>query len=127
MNKAGLGCIVTFIMIIVLGTALYTTCPTTADHSAALSELLNDVLDERIEATDDELVSSVMKIVGRYALNESGSQTLSQMLHVDNYYVVSVGRIRIKNYEQTVSIGVLGHVFTPDKDDIKAELNRYGL
>ena len=41
-----------------------------------------------------------------------------KLLVVKNYFVVSVGRIDYDGQERIASIGVFGHVFTVDKEDI---------
>lgn len=45
------------------------------------------------------------------------AKVLPTMLQVDNYGVVSVGKLVDGDKSKTISVGVLGHVFVGDLDD----------
>jgi len=127
MNKSGIGCVVLFVLSFILGVSLYKTCPTTADHRAVLGEAVSEVIDTRLTSKNDDLMSKVLEIVGKETLDQTSNLVISQLLHVDNYYFFSVGRIRYKNMDHMVSVGVFGHVFAPDKEDLEMLLNTYGI
>jgi hypothetical protein len=124
MSKSGLGCVVLFVAILTLGISLYTTCPTSADHRAALNEVMGEVINDRIGVSED-LMESVLGMAGRYALGKTSDLALSQMLRVENYYLVSVGHITIQGQDHIVSVGILGHVFAPSKEDVEKEIQKY--
>lgn len=127
MSKSGLGCIVLFAVTLILGVALYTTCPTTADHRAVLSETVEQVINERLDSNKDDLMKKVINMLGPDALSETSVLAISQMLHVENYYFFSVGHIRYKDKDYRISFGVMGRVFAPDKNDLQLLMQQYGI
>lgn len=48
-----------------------------------------------------------------------GELVIDNMLKVDNYFVCSIGTITFDGETKVVSVGVLNHVFTPGKEDLK--------
>lgn len=127
MTKGGIGCVIVFALILILGVSLYETCPTPSDHRAALNDVVTAVIDDKFETHRDDLIGKAMDLLGKNNIGQTGQLAVSQMLHVDNYYFFSIGRIHFKGREHTVSFGILGHVFAPDKEYLQEELSRFGL
>lgn len=125
-GKALTDCLVAFVIILALSVTLVATCPKPADHRAALREVLNEAITEKVGEGSD-IVDSVLKMVGKLALSTTTDLAIDRMVHVDNYYVVSVGRLKLGDKERIVSVGVLNHVFTPDKEDVLRELKKHGI
>lgn len=127
MNKGGIGCVVVFVLLLTLGITLYTTCPTKADHRNALNEAVTAVINERLGEQRYDIMGKIANVLGKKMLNETSEVAINQMLHVDDYVFISVGRIHFKGRDHIVSVGVLGHVFAPDKDDLQALLSEHGI
>ena len=68
-----------------------------------------------------------MKFVGTMALGTTSDFAIERMVKVDDYYVCSIGRIEWRGKKHIISVGLLNHVFTLDKDDILEELDRRGF
>lgn len=101
------------IMWTVISVALIVTlvlsCPDKKDHVEALNSVVTSYLDKKIYTDKDadgwtKLGQGVASLVMPHVLNSA--------LEVDNYILFSVGKIKYDGEEKTVSIGVLGHVFT---------------
>lgn len=108
------------ILILVAITAVFIgTCPNKRDHTDAIMEVVNSSLNDTKEGEADgwSLLGSVIgsKII---------SVILDQKLQVKNYFVCSVGQITIEGETKTLSIGLLNHVFTFDKDKLKDSFNK---
>ena len=50
---------------------------------------------------------------------------VDNLIHVDNHIFYSTGKVRYDGKDHTVSVGAFGHVFTVDKEDIKAAAEQY--
>jgi len=111
------GCMVTVLAAAALVVTLVATCPDRRAHKEALGQLMKEVIDERVESSGG-LVGRVLGTIGKMTLEQTGGLAIDQLLTVDDYYVVSVGRVTMGQEHRVVSVGVLGHVFTPDKDDV---------
>jgi hypothetical protein len=120
------GCLVALLLILALAVALVATCPKPADHRAALREVLNEAIEAKVGEGGD-IVDSILRMAGKVALSTTSNLAIDRMVHVDNYYVVSIGRLKFGNQERIVSVGILNHVITPDKDDVLRELKKHGI
>lgn len=93
------------------------TCPDKKAHKEALADTFAEYASYKIDENKDNGLSDVLN-EGLKALRKVGGDkvveaTLSQFLEVDNYYVLSVGRLKQGGEKKLISIGLFGHVFTP--------------
>lgn len=125
------GCFnLSLIIIVAVGVLLVATCPKAEDHKQVIRQAFDEAISEKIDPPADregDIVASVMKIVGKMALGTTSDFAIERMVKVDDYYVCSVGRIEWRGREHIISVGLLNHVFTLDKEDILEELNRRGF
>lgn len=126
MRKGGIGCLVFFFFLLALSVVMVITCPKEADHYEALQEVVGQVIDERIGQSDN-VVGEVWKTIGKLALGKTGGIAITQMVRVDDYYLFSLGRLSFGGKERIVSVGVLGHVITPTKEQLQQEMQKHGL
>ena len=85
------------------------TCPDKDAHTEALTNMANDVIQKEVANTaDGEGWAMLGSALGAGIANIAISTTLT----VDNYFLFSVGRISWMGEEETVSVGILNHVFT---------------
>ena len=111
--------LITLAVILALAAVAVVTCPDRQDHKEAIMSVINEKINESVSQEDDDvaLLASAFgsRLVGYFFDN---------MLVVDNHFVYSTGTIRRPDGERkTLSIGVFGHVFTFDKEDIDNALN----
>jgi len=114
------------------------TCPDKKAHKEALADTFAEYASYKIDENKDNGLSDVLN-EGLKALRKVGGDkvveaTLSQFLEVDNYYVLSVGRLKQGGEKKLISIGLFGHVFTPTSSMIdhalkgqKAEKEEEGI
>lgn len=115
--------IVIFLLILVAAAAVcVVSCPDKSAHSEALEEVLHAAISEELSdggnSEDNygmvEFLSALGKGIGGFVLDS--------VLKVENYFVCSVGTISYKGETKVVSVGILNHVFTPDKEKLKEYL-----
>ena len=53
------------------------------------------------------------------------SEGIDERLTTDDYWVCSVGKLSLSGRSQPVSVGIMGHVFTASKDDVKLYADNY--
>lgn len=95
------------------------TCPDKEAHSEALKDLVNTVLTE--ELAEGETDAGFVAFGSMLGTGIAGI-VLDNTLKVDNHFVCSVGTITYAGKTKIVSIGILNHVFTSDKEDFKQAL-----
>lgn len=93
------------------------TCPDKKAHKEALADTFAEYASYKIDENKDNGLSDVLN-EGLKVLRKAGGDkvveaTLSQFLEVDNYYVLSIGRLKQGGEKKLISIGLFGHVFTP--------------
>jgi hypothetical protein len=121
------GCAFSFVVLLALLVAMCVTCPSEADHRMTINTAFRGAVKEKIGGHENELLGTVMDVVGGSLLEKTGDVALGQLLQVDDYVLFSVGRLKIGAKERVVSVGVFNHVFAPDKDDVLKVMKRYGF
>lgn len=109
----------TFILLIVILVTCVVTCPDRQAHVDAVVRVVNSSLNENMDTDEADDWSMLGTIIGSKIVNAM----LDQRLEINNYFVCSVGQIAWKGKNKTVSIGVLNHVFTFEKDDLTNTLD----
>lgn len=128
------GCLRNFLIGLIILAALtgiaIVTCPDTNAHKAALANVVATAVSEEVNGTDSAYDDN--DVVGKMFRQISDSWTqkvietaVDNLIHVDNHIVFSTGKVRLAGKEHTVSVGFFGHVFTVDKDDLKAAAEQY--
>lgn len=102
----------TILIFVIIAGVMVITCPDRQQHETALQEVIDYSFDKSV-ADDDTGIAYVASIFGSKLMNIF----LDRMLRVDNYFIVSIGKVELPNGKsRQVSLGVLGHVFTIDRD-----------
>ena len=123
--------LVAALILAILFATMVFTCPSRADHEAAIQEVTKAWVCDKV----DENMGSITSVGGVFgdlinkALKEltgfGTDKVISNYLDVKNYVICSVGRMSIgDNEEKMVSLGAFGHVFTFGKDDIEKAWSR---
>lgn len=106
-----------FILILVaVAGVCVVTCPDKEAHSEALKDLVNTVLTE--ELAEGESEAGFVAFGSMLGTGLAGI-VLDNTLKVENHFVCSVGTITYAGKTKIVSLGILNHVFTADKEDFK--------
>lgn len=94
------------------------TCPKKPAHVEAMKEAVTEYIDSNVLSSQtDNTQKGVAFLVSLFAPKLVGTFLESQ-LEVDDYFVLSVGHISFDGEDHVVSLGVLNHVFTFDKNDL---------
>lgn len=109
-----------FILILVaVAGVCVVTCPDKEAHSEALKDLVNTVLTEELAEVESE---AGFVAFGSMLGTGLAGIVLDNTLKVENHFVCSVGTITYAGKTKIVSLGILNHVFTADKEDFKQAL-----
>ena len=112
-----------FILILVaVAGVCVVTCPDKAAHSEALKDLVNTALTEELAEGVSESDAGFVALGSMLGTGLAGI-VLDNTLKVENHFVCSVGTITYAGKTKIVSIGILNHVFTADKEDFKQALD----
>ena len=112
-----------FILILVaVAGVCVVTCPDKAAHSEALKDLVNTALTEELAEGVSESDAGFVAFGSMLGTGIAGI-VLDNTLKVENHFVCSVGTITYDGKTKIVSIGILNHVFTADKEDFKQALD----
>ena len=95
------------------------TCPNKQDHEEAITYVVSSLINEKI----DEEETDALALLGSFYLTKFVGQFLDSRLRVNNYFLFSVGEVNYKGKTKNVSFGILNHVYTIDKEDIKKKIS----
>ena len=113
-----IGLVTAFLAVILLAV----TCPDKQEHKEAIKAMVGEAVDESVSAEDNADAGGLIDAAGTFILSPLVDVFTDSKLKVDNYVVVSVGRITIDGETHTVSLGVLNHVFAFGKDEVRKTL-----
>ena len=88
------------------------TCPDKEAHSAALKDLVNQVITSELSGEEDAGLVMFGSMIG----TGLGGLVIDNMLNVEDYLVCSIGTVTYDGETQVVSVGLLNHVFTIDEE-----------
>ena len=101
--------------------ALLITCPSEEKHQEAVGREISAALTDGMGRPDtgSTVIDALGGMFGSAITAQIVNVMIGQTLTVDDYFIFSVGRLHYDGKDKTVSLGVLGHVFTFDSDDIR--------
>ena len=111
------------LILAVIGVAMIFTCPDKKAHQDVIRQEFNSAMSEKMGESKG-IVQSVIQMGSKYVIGLAAESALNELLTVDNYFICSVGKLEYEGREHVSSIGVLGHVFTVNKDDIVRALDK---
>lgn len=100
--------------------AMLMTCPTEDEHQEAVANEISTALADSAGRMDtgSAMLDALGGMLGNAIASQIVNAMVSQMLTVDDYFIVSIGKIHYEGTTKTVSLGILGHVFTFDSTDV---------
>jgi len=119
--KSNSGCtrwlLVALILAVLFATMVF-TCPGQRAHEQAIQQVTRQWVDEKVEQKSP--LPGVLNELIKYITGSGTDMAISHYLDVKNYLVCSVGKMSVsEGKDKMVSLGIFGHVFTFDKDDIE--------
>lgn len=94
--------------------------PERRGHRQVIKERLN----KAVKAEVDEKVGKGFGSIGSVFTKPVVKSVLKRKFHVDNYVVLSIGRLEMKDSEQIISVGLLNHVFTGSSERFQQEIDK---
>lgn len=95
------------------------TNPDRRDHSQAISREVTGALTSMADsAVSDDPIAKGFLMIGRAFAGNIVDAAVNNLLRYNNYVVLSVGQIDFQGKTYTVSVGLLGHVFTMKRDEM---------
>lgn len=127
----GIGKLIAVLIVIValVGIAIV-TCPDEQAHKDALTEVVSSAISDDTADGDStfdnsDMVSKMFKQISGSWTKEVVASAVDNLIHVDNHFIFSTGKVRFGGKESTVSIGIFGHVFTVGKDYLRKAAEAY--
>lgn len=123
-----IGCVVAIVVFVTLVLAMIVSRPNEQAHRNEVSQVVSAALTE----TEDSLMgdpadagSLVLHHLGSALAKAMTREVVEHLVTVDDYGLFTVGHIEFGEERTLISVGVLGHVFTADKETIKTAANDY--
>lgn len=110
-----------FVVAVLLFAVLMTqTVPDKVAHKEAMMKAVKEYVEEEVEnrGFDDNILTNL----GKGVVNKTIETALNAKLRVKNYYLWNTTYVRLQGKEQLLSVGLLGHVFTFDKQMLREKL-----
>ena len=114
--------LIALLVVLVIGAVAVVTCPDRQAHKDAIMAVVNESINDELGTPDPES-QGLSAIFGSIGSSVAG-YFIDNRLTVKNHFVFSTGELRdLDGENKRVSLGVFGHVFTFDKEDLKKAVN----
>ena len=113
--------LLTLIIVVLLGAIMTQTVPDKKAHKAAMMVAIKEYV---AEETEHRIGDNILGDISKAIINGSAKLVLGSKLKVHNYYLFNTTTVRIDGKDQLMSVGVLGHVFTFDKEMLCERLQK---
>lgn len=107
-------------LVLIAAVAMIKTVPDKKAHKKAMMEAVKEYVDE--EAAKRGIGDGVLSRLGKNIVNKTVEVALNSKLEVDNYLLFNTTHVELDDEVKTLSLGVLGHVFTFDKEMLRDAL-----
>lgn len=129
-KKSHTGCLIgTLLTLVVLVAVMVVTCPKTEQHKEVLSTVItttvNDAVNDNDNLTGNTFIDNAFKTVSNAFAGKVIEAAVDNLVTVDNYVVCSLGKVHYDGKDHIVSLGVFGHIFTVDEDDLREAAEQY--
>ena len=120
--------LIAFLAFVGLLAVMLFTCPTEADHHTHLRKTALSAIEQKMDDRFGAEVGGFLKgMVGMSFFGENEKFKIDRLVRVDNYYLFSVGHVVFKGNDHIVSVGVMNHIFAPDKEDMMKLMDEAGI
>lgn len=129
-KKSHTGCLIGILLtLVVLVAVMVVTCPKTEQHKEVLSTVItttvNDAVNDNDNLTGNTFIDNAFKTVSNAFAGKVIETAVDNLVTVDNYVVCSLGKVHYEGKDHIVSLGVFGHIFTVDEDDLREAAEQY--
>ena len=129
-KKSHTGCLIGILLtLVVLVAVMVVTCPKTEQHKEVLSTVItttvNDAVNDNDNLTGNTFIDNAFKTVSNAFAGKVIETAVDNLVTVDNYVVCSLGKVHYDGKDHIVSLGVFGHIFTVDEDDLREAAEQY--
>lgn len=108
--------VVIFLLVAIL---MVVTVPEKRLHKEAMMEAVEEFVAEEAE---DRLGDNVLSKIGKGVVVKTAEVALNSKLRENNYYLFNTTYVRLKGEDHLLSVGLLGKVFTFDKQMLRDKL-----
>lgn len=109
--------LISLIVILCLAGVCIVTCPDRQAHKDTLMALVNNKINTEVNKAD---LGDELSLLGSSIGSKLVGNMLDNRLEVRNHFVYSIGILQKDSGPQTVSVGLLGHVFTASQEKFDA-------
>ena len=129
-KKSHTSCLIGILLtLVVLVAVMVVTCPKTEQHKEVLSTVItttvNDAVNDNDNLTGNTFIDNAFKTVSNAFAGKVIETAVDNLVTVDNYVVCSLGKVHYDGKDHIVSLGVFGHIFTVDEDDLREAAEQY--
>lgn len=129
-KKSHTGCLIGILLTIVaLVAVMIVTCPKTEQHKEVLSTVItttvNDAVNDNDNITGNTFIDNAFRTVSNAFAGKVIETAVDNLVTVDNYVVCSLGKVHYDGKDHIVSLGIFGHIFTVDEDDLREAAEQY--
>ena len=86
---------------------------------------MNDAANDSTNTTGNELIDNAFRSISNAFAGKVVEAAVDNLVTVDNYVVCSLGKVNYNGKDYVVSLGLLGHIFTVDEDDLQKAAEQY--
>ena len=111
--------------VVVLLVVMACTCPSKESHCKAIKEVVSNAVNEKLsENSNGSLLKLGLSAIGTAVATPVVDPYLDANLDVEGYLFFNRGVLTYDGEQKTVSVGLFGHVFTFDKEDVIKALEK---
>ncbi len=111
---------ISFVFLLILLAIMMVTCPNEEAHNQLIKQRFN----EAVNAEMKERAGKTFGSIGSALAKPFVKSAINKRLTVDNYGVVSIGKIKLEDSERIISVGLLNHVFTASSERLQSEIQK---
>lgn len=108
------------IILLLVAVVMVVTAPAEEKHKEAMMKAIKEYIDE--EAENRGFGDNGVTRLGKNVVATAVKTALNSKLKFDNYYLFNMTHVRLDGEDQVLSLGLLGKVFTFDKDMLRENL-----
>lgn len=121
-SGSGIKWLIALLIACVLLGVMVVTCPDREAHRQAIVGSTREWVGEQVDQRD--MGSNLLGELFKWLTGKGANMAIEQVLVVDNHFIYSTGKFAVGAEPKTVSVGLLGHVFTFSKEDISQALRQ---
>ena len=96
------------------------TCPAKDEHVEKIAYTVSNVVDDETKGFGKFAISLIDGLTGKDIVKSS----VDKVITVDNYCLLSIGKMEWQGKEHITSVGIFGMVFTMPEEMIKNKLRK---